>query len=237
MSDGDRFKERMEELAGAGGGSVAGHWGDEVERFYSERGIGARTGFGERPGVLVIDMAVAFNDPAYKVGADQTPAVEEIARLLPAARAAGVPVYFTTTAYHPDGRDGGMFMEKIPALAELQLGDPCVDIDPRIAPAEGEHVIVKKYTSSFLGTNLLSLLVYDRVDTLIITGCSTSGCVRAAAIDGVSFGFRIVVPETCVSDRAEGPHYANLFDINAKYGDVIPLEEVLTYLSSRHARQ
>jgi maleamate amidohydrolase len=97
-------------------------------------------------------------------------------------------------------------------------------------------VIVKKHSSSFLGTNLLSLLIEDRVDTIIITGCSTSGCVRAACLDGVSYGFRIVVPEACVSDRAEGPHYANLFDINAKYGDVMPLEEVLQHLAGLPAR-
>jgi maleamate amidohydrolase len=236
MSDGERFRERMEELASASGG-VGGHWGEEVKRFYEERGIGARTGFGERPAVLVIDMAVAFNDPSYKVGADQTPAVAAIATLLPVAREAGAPVYFTTTAYHSDGRDAGMFARKIPALLELQLGERAVEIDPRLAPAKGEHVIYKKYASSFFGTNLLSLLVYDQVDTLILTGCSTSGCVRAAAIDAVSYGFRVVVPETCVSDRAEGPHYANLFDINAKYGDVLPLEEVIGYLRSLVARQ
>jgi maleamate amidohydrolase len=235
VSEGDRFKERMEQLSDSGAG-VGRRWGQDVEEFYAERGLGARTGFGERPAVLVIDMAVAFNDPAYKVGADQTAAVEAIAELLPAARKAGAPVYYTTTAYHPDGRDAGMFARKVPALLELQLGDEGVEIDPRLAPAEGEHVIIKKHSSSFLGTNLLSLLVEDRVDTIIVTGCSTSGCVRAACLDGVSYGFRIVVPETCVSDRAEGPHYANLFDINAKYGDVMPLEEVLDHLVALQAQ-
>jgi nicotinamidase-related amidase len=217
-------------------GAVEQRWGEDVEQFYAERGIGARTGFGERPAVLVIDMQVAFNDPAYKVGADQGAAVEAIAELLDAARAASAPVYYTMTAYEPGGRDGGMFARKVPALLELQVGSPGVEIDPRLAPAEGEPVILKKHSSSFLGTNLLSLLVEDRVDTLIVTGCSTSGCVRAACLDGVSYGFRIVVPETCVSDRAEGPHYANLFDINAKYGDVVPLDEVLGRLRARPAR-
>jgi nicotinamidase-related amidase len=235
VSDGERFKERMEQLSDAGAG-VGGRWGEDVEQFYAARGLGARTGFGERPAVLVIDMAIAFNDPAYKVGADQTSAVEAIAELLPVARQAAAPVYYTTTAYHPDGRDAGMFARKVPALLELQLGDRAVEIDPRLAPAVGEHVIVKKHSSSFLGTNLLSLLIEDRVDTIIITGCSTSGCVRAACLDGVSYGFRIVVPEACVSDRAEGPHYANLFDINAKYGDVMPLEEVLQHLAGLPAR-
>jgi maleamate amidohydrolase len=235
VGDGDRFKEKMEALS-AGGDSVESRWGADVEQFYAQRGIGARTGFGERPAVLVIDMQVAFNDPAYKVGADQTAAVEAIAALLDVARAADAPVYYSRTAYEPDGRDAGMFARKVPALLELQLGTPGVEIDPRIAPAQGEHVILKKHSSSFLGTNLLSLLVEDRIDTLIVTGCSTSGCVRAACLDGVSYGFRIVVPESCVSDRAEGPHYANLFDINAKYGDVVPLDEVLGHLRALPAR-
>lgn len=209
------------------------HWSGEVGAFYAERGIGARTGYGERPAILVIDMAVAFNDPAYGVGADQTPAVEAIASLLSVARNAGVPVIYTTTAYAPDGSDGGMFVKKVPALLELQVGSPGVEIDPRLTPAPGELVITKKFSSSFLMTNLLSVLVSERVDTLIVTGCSTSGCVRAAAHDGVSYGFSVVVPEEAVSDRAEGPHRANLFDINAKYGDVVLLAEVLRYLEAR----
>ena len=235
MADADRFTEKMEALSDADA-SVEGRWGDDVAAFYAERGIGARTGFGERPGVLVIDMQVAFNDPAYKVGADQTAAVEAIAELLAVARATGTPVYYSRTAYHADGRDAGIFGRKVPAVLELQLGTPGVEIDPRIAPVEGEHVILKKYPSSFHGTNLLSLLAEDGVDTLIVTGCSTSGCIRAACLDGMSNGFRIVVPETCVSDRAEGPHYANLFDINAKYGDVVPLDEVLGHLRDPPAR-
>lgn len=209
---------------------------DRPAGFYRERGIGARVGFGARPAVLVIDMAVAFNDPSYKVGANQDATVAAIARLLPVAREHGAPVVYTTTAYRPDGRDGGMFVRKIPALLELQLGSPGVEIDPRLAPAEGETVITKKFTSSFFGTPLLSLLLAEEVDTVIITGCSTSGCIRAAAIDAVSYGFHVIVPEEAVSDRAEGPHRANLFDIDAKYGDVLPLETVIAELRRKGAR-
>ncbi len=136
-------------------------------------------------------------------------------------------------AYLPDGSDGGVFAKKIPALLELRTDDPAaVEVDDRIAPAEGEIVINKKCASGFFGTNLLSLLVTKGIDTLILTGCSTSGCVRATAIDGASNGFRVIVPQECVSDRAEGPHFANLFDIAAKYGDVIPLAEVIDYLKA-----
>jgi nicotinamidase-related amidase len=211
---------------------VSERWGAETLALYRERGIGARTGFGHHPALLVIDMAIAFNDPSYKVGGDQTPAIEAIARLLPVARAAEIPVYFSTTAYHPDGRDAGIFGEKVPALLELQLGDRGVEIDPRLAPAEGEIVITKKFASCFFQTNLPSLLVYEGIDTVILTGCSTSGCVRAAALDGVSHGYRVVVPQECVADRAEGPHWANLFDIDAKYGDVMPLDEVIAAIEA-----
>jgi nicotinamidase-related amidase len=236
MDSGDRFKDRMDELRAGYDPSegISRHWGADTEAFYEERGLGGRTGFGARPGLLVIDMARAFNDPSFKVGADQTPAVEAIAKLLPAARSAGIPIYFVVTAYHRDGRDAGMFGRKIPALLELQLDEPAaMEVDERIQVQPGEHVIVKKFASSFFGTNLASLLTYDRVDTLILTGCSTSGCIRAAAIDGVSHGFRVVVPEEAVSDRAEGPHHANLFDINAKYGDVVALDEVVGHLAGR----
>jgi nicotinamidase-related amidase len=187
-------------------------------------------GFGLRPAVLVVDMQVALDDPAYKVGADQTPAVEAIGTLLPHARRRGVLVVYARTGYRPDGRDGGVFMEKIPGLIELQLDDPGYEIDPRIAPEDADVVIGKKHASAFFGTNLSSLLVSHGVDTVILTGCSTSGCIRAAAIDGVSYGFRMILPLECVSDRAEGPHWANLFDIDAKYGDVVPLAEVIEYL-------
>jgi nicotinamidase-related amidase len=212
------------------------HWGNEVADFYLRRGFGTRIGFGERPAVLVIDMMVAFTDPSFAVGVEQTATVDAIGRLLTTARDLRLPVYFTRTAYEPDGRDGGCFMEKVPALRELVLDSPGVEIDPRLAPAPGEPVVLKKFASAFHGTNLLSLLVGDRVDTLVVTGCTTSGCVRAAAVDGVSNGLRVIVPEEAVSDRAEGPHRANLFDIDAKYGDVMPLAEVLAQLEQVASR-
>jgi maleamate amidohydrolase len=202
----------------------------QTKALYRERGIGARVGFGHNPAVLVIDMAVAFNDPAYGVGADQTPTVEAIQQLLKVARARHVPVLFFKTAYEPDGSDAGMFGKKIPALLELVRGSAGVEIDPRLTPQDGEPVIVKKFASCFFGTNLPSLLVALGVDTLVVTGCSTSGCIRAAAIDGISHGYRMIIPEECVSDRAEGPHRANLFDIDSKYGDVVPLAQVIEYL-------
>jgi maleamate amidohydrolase len=202
----------------------------ETGAFYAERGIGGRVGYGQHPAVLIVDMQVGLDDPAYKVGADQTPAVEAIASLLPSARARGVPIIYARTGYRPDGRDGGLFLEKIPALIELVTDSPAFEIDPRLAPEEDDFVVHKKFASAFFQTNLPSLLVAEGIDTIILTGCSTSGCIRAAAIDGISHGYRMILPEECISDRAEGPHRANLFDINAKYGDVVPLDEVLAYL-------
>ncbi len=208
-------------------------WINETRALYQERGIGSRVGFGQKPAVLVVDMSRAFNDSAYRVGADQTPAVEAIATLLRPARERGIPIFFTTMAYRPDGRDAGVLGKKMPALLELRLDDPAaIEVDQRIAPSPGEVVLNKKFSSAFFGTTLASLLAEADVDTLLLTGCSTSGCIRATAVDGVSHGFRVIVPEECVSDRAPGPHYANLFDIDAKCGDVVPLAEVVDYLAT-----
>lgn len=210
---------------------TAERWDPGTWQRYSEQGLGAQVGFGQKPAILVVDMSKAFNDPSYKVGSDQTETVMMIARLLAVARPLHVPVFFTTMAYLPDGSDAGMFGKKMPATLQLRLDDSAaVQIDDRIAPIDGEFVINKKCASAFFGTNLLPLLITKGVDTLIVTGCSTSGCIRATAIDGASYGFRVIVPQECVSDRAEGPHYANLFDIAAKYGDVVPLSEVVTHL-------
>jgi maleamate amidohydrolase len=205
--------------------------GTEGEPFYRQQGFSTRIGFGERPALLVIDMARAFCDPSFMVGGDQTPAVEAIAKLLVPAREQGIPVCFTTIAYLPGGRDGGTFVEKVPALRELLVDDPAAtEIDPRIAPIDGEIVLMKKYPSAFFHTHLVSLLIADRIDTVILTGCSTSGCVRATAVDAVSYGYRVGVPVETVSDRWQGPHEASLFDIDAKYGDVVPVSEVVDYL-------
>jgi nicotinamidase-related amidase len=208
----------------------ADRWDPETRAFYERIGLNVRIGYGQNPAVLVVDMQVGLNDPSYRAGADQTAAVEAIRELLPHARARNVLVVYARTGYLPDGSDGGMFMKKIPILIDLQLDDRSYEIDPRIAPEEGDVVIGKKYASPFFETSLPSLLVTQGIDTILLTGCSTSGCIRAAAVDGVSHGYRMILPLECVSDRAEAPHRANLFDIDAKYGDVVPLAEVIDYL-------
>jgi nicotinamidase-related amidase len=208
-------------------------WEAETRAFYERRGITGRVGSGSRPAVLVIDMTKAFTDADHPVGADQTSAVEAIARLLAVSRAGGVPSFFTTLAFQPDGSDAGVWGQKMPALLSLRRDDPAaVEVDDRIAPVEGESVLNKRAPSAFFGTGLPGLLTPLGIDTLIVVGCSTSGCVRASVIDAVSYGYRVIVPIECVSDRAPGPHQANLFDIDAKYGDAMPLDQVIAFLSA-----
>ena len=125
--------------------------------------------------------------------------------------------------------DGGLFVKKVPALRALVDGEPLAEIDPKITPKPEDLVIVKNYPSCFFGTSLQSTLMGLGVDTLILTGCSTSGCVRAAAIDAIQYGYRVIVPRECAGDRHDAPHDANLFDINAKYGDVVPKAQVIDY--------
>ncbi|QEC50611.1 isochorismatase family protein [Baekduia soli] len=178
-------------------------------------------------------MSEAFCDPAYDVGAPMDATVEAIATLLEHARARGVPVVYATMAF--DAADpeasAGMWGRKVPALLQLVDSDPrATGVHPRLAPAESDASFIKTRSSAFFGTPLEELLETMDVDTLIVTGCSTSGCIRATALDGVSLGYRIVVPEECVADRAEAPHRANLADIDAKYGDVLALSEVLERL-------
>jgi nicotinamidase-related amidase len=208
---------------------------EAVGEFYAERGIGAAAGAGERPAVLVVDVSRAFTSSAYGVGADDAPAVPHIAELLGRAREAGAPIVFTTIAYAP-GEDAASFAAKVPALRELRTDDPAaVEVHPDLDRRPDELVLVKKFPSAFFGTHLTSYLVQRGIDTVVVTGCSTSGCIRASVIDAVSYGFRVVVPEECVFDRAEEPHRANLFDIGSKYADVLPRQDVEKYLLS-HAR-
>ena len=202
----------------------------EAQRLYDEKGIGNRVGFGSRPCLLIVDFARGFTDPASPVGAPLDAEVAATAEVLAVAREAGALVVFLTTGYNPDFRDGGRFVEKVPALRVMVVGSPWVEIDDRLRPREGEHVILKKFSSGFLGTNLGLLLTSQGIDTVIIAGCSTSGCVRAAAHDACSYGYRAIVARECVGDRAQAPHEANLFDINAKYADVVSKVEVIAYL-------
>lgn len=191
-----------------------------------------RLGFGERPALIVIDFLQGYTTPGAPLFAEGVVrAVDESVALLAAARAGGIPVIHTRVLFHPSGLDGGLFAQKVPVLRSLVQGEPLAEFDPRVAPEEDELVIVKNYASAFFGTSLAATLTAAGIDTAILIGCSTSGCIRATAIDAIQHGFRAIVPRECVGDRHDGPHEANLFDINAKYGDVVDKAEVMSYLA------
>jgi len=203
---------------------------EQARDVYAKAGLGQGVTMGEHPAVLVIDFSCGFTDPGCALGSDLTAEVEATKRLLDVARAKGLPVVYTTIGFEPSLKDGGLWMQKVPALGDLQLGGKWVDIDPRLEPREDETVIVKKGASGFFGTNLASVLVTQQVDSVILCGATTSGCIRATAIDLLQYGWPTMVPRECVGDRARAPHEANLFDIQAKYADVVSLDEAIAYL-------
>lgn len=191
-------------------------------------GFHGRAGMGERPALVVIDVNKGFTDPASPLVCELDGVVGAIAELLEAFRGAGLPVVYTTVAYDAAGLHAArVFLDKIPALRTLVPGDRWVEIDDRIAPRPDEAVIVKYWASCFHETPLASLLASERCDTLVVTGASTSGCVRATAVDGLQHGYRVIVPREAVGDRNPAAHEANLYDIDTKYGDVVPLADVV----------
>jgi len=204
---------------------------EDKRSIYKRSGLGHRIGYGKHLALLVIDTQIGFTAPEKSpLAGDLDSHVAAINRLLPAARKAGAPVVFTVFGYDPQiPGDGGLWPEKAPTLLELKLGSDLVKLDPRLQHMPDELLLIKKYASAFLGTPLAATLVSRGVDTVVVTGCTTSGCVRATVMDALGHGFR-PVPEEAVGDRAQEPHEANLFDIDCKYGDVVPLAEALAYL-------
>lgn len=208
------------------------NWIDETEEMYAEHDFGGEVGMGDRPALLIVDLINAFTDPETDLGSDVEDVLAQTEHLLNAFREYDLPRYFTTVAYEESYGDAGQFIEKVPALRELELGTEAVEVDDRIAPVDGERVILKKYASAFFGTNLQTELTTNAVDTLVLAGVTTSGCIRATAVDSLQHGYRTIVPADAVGDRAEGPHKANLFDIDAKYGDVVTSDDVLGLLNN-----
>lgn len=202
---------------------------------FREKGFGSRVGFGQRPALLVIDMIVGFTDPRSPLAAELGPQLAAVTALLEPARSAHIPVIFSTVAYDPELQEAGLWIRKIPSNSWLVEGSEWVDVDSRLDQRPGETTLVKKYASCFFGTDLAARLVSRRVDTLIIAGCTTSGCVRATAVDACSYGFHTIVVEDAVGDRAALPHAASLFDIDSKYGDVVGLEQACGYLGGMAA--
>jgi len=205
---------------------------DSAREIYAKARLGESVTMGSHPAVLVVDFSCGFTDPASTLGSDLTPQVEATSRLLDVARQRGLPVIFTTIGFESSLKDGGLWLQKVPSLGDLQIGGHWVEIDPRLGPRPDETVIMKKGASAFFGTNLAAILISQGIDSIILCGATTSGCVRATAIDLLQLGFPTLVPRECVGDRAQAPHDANMFDIQAKYADVVSLDEALAYLDS-----
>jgi maleamate amidohydrolase len=203
------------------------------EELFRERGFGQKIGFGLRPALLVIDMVKAFTDPARPLGADLDREISVINSLLEAAHEAEIPVLFSTVRYdEPSLRDAGIWALKQKGIATLKSDTDGPQLDPRLDMRAGDTLLVKKYASCFFGTDLVSRLVSRTVDTLIISGCTTSGCVRATAVDAMQTGFRPMVVLEAVGDRSTAAHKQSLFDLQAKYADVVSLQETAEYLST-----
>lgn len=222
-------------------------WDDYItdldRRVYEKAGFGSSAGFGTRPAILVIDVQYrtvgearepildAMDTYPTAVGERGWAAVDNIRELLEAARPKGVPVLYPVVE-RKDRFDTGRWKDKIPGMdsAEHRIGQRGTQIVEEVAPEPGDVVVSKRYASAFFGTPLMTYLNDLDVDTLVVTGCTTSGCVRATVMDAFSYAFRVIVPEDAVYDRGEASHAINLFDMNQKYADVLTKDEVISFL-------
>ncbi len=209
---------------------------ESLQDNYARGGFGKSLAFGQRPALLVIDFVQAYlqvGSPLY-AGPTVEQARADCALLLQACRASGIPIVHTNVSFQKGGRDGGVFFRKVPALGCFEVGahPDLARFADGLEPAPGETVITKQYASAFFGTSLASTLTALGVDTLLIAGVSTSGCVRATGVDCCQHGFVPVIVREAVGDRAAGPHEANLFDLQAKYAEVAELATVRSYLDS-----
>jgi maleamate amidohydrolase len=196
-------------------------------------GFGERQGAGRRPALLVIDMSLGFTSPDSPLHCDLDEAVAAIAQLLAAARVKSLPVVYTTVSYGEGDRAvARAFIDKVPILLTLAAGSRFTEIDPRLAPRPDEPVLNKLFASAFFGTPLQSLLAAHDCDSVIVTGASTSGCVRATAVDVLQNGYRLTIPREAVGDRNTEAHEQALHDVDAKYGDVVSLDEALARIAA-----
>jgi maleamate amidohydrolase len=208
--------------------------GAEEQAEYERGGWGGRVGFGERPALVVVDMYRAFVDPDYPFSSADAPATAEaIAELLRDFRAAGLPVFHTRGRPEPTPAARGRWKVKATTADPRMRSADAYAFWPAVAPVDGEHVFEKTYPSAFFGTTLASQLVYHRVDTLVVTGTVTSGCVRGTCLDAFNLSYRVIVPEECVCDRGTVSHKVALFEIHMKYGDVVPVAEVREEIAPR----
>lgn len=201
--------------------------------IYAKQSFGHRIGMGESCALLLIDFTVGFNDPELFGGGNIDAAVKRSVGLLEYFRKRGLPVAYTKIVYNKDGSNAGVFAMKQPRLKTLTPDNPAGDIVPELYPREGELVIAKTEASGFFATPLAAWLALRRVDTVIVTGATTSGCVRASVVDAMQNNFRPIVARDCVGDRAIGPHEANLFDMQQKYADLMDRDEIIAAIETR----
>jgi maleamate amidohydrolase len=202
------------------------------DSFFRERGFGRKIGFGSRPAVIVVDLLKGFTDPTFPLGSNLDDVLNATSLVLTAARAAPVPIFYTALWYEEDLRDAGLWALKQEALRLMIRGNEATELDPRLDRLPEEPIVLKKYASAFFGTDLVSRLNAQAVDTLVITGCTTSGCVRATAVDAVQYGYRPMVVREAIGDRARAAHEQSLFDLEQKYADVVGLSDVQAYFAS-----
>lgn len=204
--------------------------GPWTDREFAE-GFAATLAPGRSPVVLSIDLMRAYFEPTSPMCLPSTQCLDAAAQVLRAARRHGVPVIHTVVRFGPDGVDGGVFYRKIPALAALVGDSEMGRVMPQVAPLEGEQVVVKQYASAFFGTSLASQLTARRVDTVVLVGVSTSGCIRASAVDAIQHGFVPLVVSDAVGDREPSVHDASLHDLQAKYAEVVDIDAAVDYLT------
>ncbi|GLZ49565.1 N-carbamoylsarcosine amidase [Actinomycetospora sp. NBRC 106375] len=212
--------------------TAEGLHGEATDAVYDRAGFGARVPRGPRPALIVVDLTRGFTEPGFDLGADLTAEVAATAQLVEVAHRRDVPVIATVVSFTPAEADGDAiaWLRKAPGVRALREGSDAVALDARLGLAPDDHVLTKKGASAFHGSSLAALLAGLHVDTAVVCGATTSGCVRATAVDAVQCGFdTLVVAEAC-GDRAQGPHDAALFDLQAKYADVVALDDAVSYL-------
>ena len=186
-------------------------------------------GLGRNPALLIVDVINGFTDPTCPLGSEANDVVEANVRLIHAFRKNEQPIFLTTVVYDSDDQ-ASVFRARVPALNELKRGSHWCDIDPRLPVSPPDVIVEKTHASAFHGTRLAMELHNLSIDSIVVTGLTTSGCVRASAVDGLQYNFKVVIPREAVGDRDEMAHEANLYDLNAKYADVLSLEETLAQL-------
>lgn len=215
--------------------SSPGHQSDE--ELFAARGFGHRIGYGQRPSLLVIDFINGFTDPSYPLGADLDSQIGSALDVLDSARASEVPILYTTVKYDDVGEGfAGVWQLKQYGLSSLLAGSPAIEIDTRLGRLPSEPVVAKKYASAFFGTDLSSWLISRSIDTVVLVGCTTSGCIRATAVDAIQYGLRPIIVEEAVGDRSVSAHHQALFDLDQKYADVVLRDDVVRYFRNLPSR-